>query len=89
MIYKIEFSDTVVKQLKKLDKLSRQQILEYIKETISPLDNPRMLGKPLRGNLSGLWRYRIGNYRIICRIYDEKLLVCVFKVEHRRDIYER
>ncbi|MBQ2177107.1 MAG: type II toxin-antitoxin system RelE/ParE family toxin [Alphaproteobacteria bacterium] len=88
-MYKIEFSDTVVKQLKKLEKLSRQQILKYIKETISPLDSPRMLGKPLRGNLSGLWRYRIGNYRIICRIYDEKLLVCVFKVEHRRDIYER
>lgn len=89
MIYKIEFSDTFIKQLKKLDRKSRQQILKYIKETILPLDNPRMLGKTLKGNLSGLWRYRAGNYRIICKIYDDKLLVCVLKVGHRRDIYER
>ena len=88
MIFKIEFSDTAVKQLKKLDKVPRQQILKYIKETILHLDNPRLQGKPLKGNLGGLWRYRLGNYRIVCKICDNKLLICVLKIGHRRDIYE-
>ena len=89
MIYKIKFSDIAVKQLEKLDKISRRRILRYIKETISHLDNPRMLGKLLKGNLGGLWRYRVGDYRIICKIQDDKFLVCVVQIGHRRSVYER
>lgn len=89
MIYKIEFFTTAIKQLRELDKMSRQRILTYLDRVVLRLDNPRDAGIALKGNLNGLWRYRVGDYRIICEIHDDKFLVCVVRIGHRRSIYER
>ena len=57
-------------------------------ENLSELENPRLKGESLTGNLSKYWKYRIGDYRLICRIEDEKLLVLIVKIGHRREVYK-
>ncbi len=88
MSYKIEFSDIAVKNLRKMDSASRKKVLEYIKDVISKVDNPRLIGKSLVGNLKGLWRYRTGNFRILCQITDQQMLILIVKIAHRKDIYK-
>ena len=88
MSYKIEISDVVRKALKKMDSTARKQILSYIAGVLAKIDNPRLLGKALSGNFGGFWRYRTGNFRIICKIEDDKLVVLVVKVAHRKDVYK-
>ena len=88
MIYRIELFATAIKQLRTLNKTSRQRILAYLERVVLRLDNPRDAGTALKGNLGGLWRYRVGDYRIICEIQDNKFLVCVIQIGHRRDIYK-
>ena len=70
---KVVLTETFKKQLKKLDAVVSKRVLDYI-EQIELLDNPRSRGKALTSNLSGLWRYRVGDYRILCRIRDDKLI---------------
>jgi mRNA interferase RelE/StbE len=77
-----------VKQLKKLDKSMQKRIIDFLKNKISGCNNPRYLGKPLKGKLSNLWRYRIGNYRIICKIQDKEVLVLVLNIKHRKTAYK-
>lgn len=84
---KIEYSATAVKELKKLDKHVQKQILTYMLE-VSILDNPRSRGKMLSENLAGLWRYRIGDYRVICEINDERILITILHVAHRKEVYK-
>ena len=55
---------------------------------IASLDNPRSRGKALTSNLSGLWRYRVGDYRILCRIHDDKLVITVIEIGHRSTVYQ-
>ena len=88
MSYKIEISDVVRKTLKKMDSTARKQILSYIVGVLAKIDNPRLLGKALSGNFGGFWRYRTGNFRIICKIEDDKLVVLVVKIAHRKDVYK-
>lgn len=83
------FADTARKQLAKLAKKNpqqAQQILSYLK-TLTALENPKDRGKGLVGNLSGLWRYRIGDYRVICHINNGELIITALELGHRRDIY--
>lgn len=87
MSYKIDFSETSLKQLRKLDNLSRKRILNYVNDVLAKVENPRILGKALTGDLKGLWRYRIGNLRIVCHIQDNNLLILILKVAHRKEIY--
>ncbi len=87
MAWNVEFASKVKKQLSKLDKSDVRKILDYLKERVALQDNPRVFGKELKGNLAGLWRYRVGNCRIICEIQDEKLVVLVVRVGHRKNIY--
>ena len=87
MSYKIEISDIVRKTLRKMDSTSRKRILSYIAGVLAKIDNPRLLGKALTGNFGEFWRYRTGNFRIICKIDDDKLIVLVVKVAHRKDVY--
>lgn len=87
MSYKINFSETSLKQLRELDTASRKRVLTYINEVLSKIENPRILGKALIGELKGLWRYRIGNFRIVCQIHDNKLLVLILKIAHRKEVY--
>ena len=70
---KVVLTETFKKQLKKLDAVISKRVLDYL-EQIELLDNPRSRGKALTSNLSGLWRYRVGDYRILCRIRDDKLI---------------
>ncbi|MFC1659617.1 type II toxin-antitoxin system RelE/ParE family toxin [Pseudomonadota bacterium] len=85
-MYKIVLSDKAEKSLNKLDKYVKTKILKYLKEKIEK--NPTDYGKPLTENLSGLWRYRVGDYRIITKIINEELTVLVVEVGHRREVYK-
>ena len=83
---KVVLTETFKKQLKKLDAAISKRVLDYL-EQIELLDNPRSRGKALTSNLSGLWRYRVGDYRILCRIRDDKLIITVIEIEHRSMVY--
>ncbi|MDR1560737.1 MAG: type II toxin-antitoxin system RelE/ParE family toxin [Holosporaceae bacterium] len=87
MSYKIEISDMALKDLRKLDSTNRVKILKYMSGVLSKIEDPRLLGKSLTGNLGDFWRYRTGNFRIICKIYDEKLEILVIKIAHRKNAY--
>ncbi len=73
---RIEYTETVRKQLKKLDKTMQKRILDYMDE-VGQLENPRSRGKALVENMRGLWRYRVGDYRVICEIQDSKIIISV------------
>ena len=88
MSWVCKFDRRALRELERLDPQSKQRILAYLEERISTDADPRRFGKGLKANLSGLWRYRVGNYRIICRIVDDELIVLVLAVGHRRTIYE-
>lgn len=88
MIYKIEFSDIAFKECGKLDKYTQKLINAWIKKHIEFSENPRIIGKPLAGTKSGLWRYRVGDYRLLCLIKDDTLVILIIKIGHRRDIHK-
>lgn len=83
----IEFSPLAEKQFLKLDKQIQRQIQKFVLQ-LKNLENPRSRGKALVGNLSHLWRYRVADYRLICDIQDEKILVTVLRIGHRKEIYK-
>ncbi len=83
----IVLEDKVPKQLKRLGPTASKKILLYLKE-IASLEEPRSRGKGLVGNMTGYWRYRVEDYRIICRIFDDELIIEVIKVGHRSTIYK-
>ena len=87
MAWSVEFQFTARNQLSKLDRPVQVRILDYFRHRVLASDNPRRLGKALKGNRGELWRYRIGDYRAICRIEDERLIVLVLEVGHRKHIY--
>ncbi len=74
-------------QLRKLGKPAARRILDYMDERIARLENPRGIGKALTGPLGDLWRYRVGDYRVICDIQDDTFRVLVVQVGNRRDVY--
>jgi mRNA interferase RelE/StbE len=84
----VEFDDRARRELRKLDAKIQQTILRYLRERIAGAEDPRRFGKPLRRNLAGLWRYRVEDYRLICRVEDDRVVVLVLQVGHRRDVYE-
>ena len=86
-MYSFETTDRFDKQLRKIDKSNARLILKYIKNNIITLEDPRLRGKALVGAKQGLWRYRIGDYRLICKIEDDKLLILALSLGHRREIY--
>ena len=87
MTYKIKLSQKAQKQLRKMDKTSSALILKYLFKNVEGTENPRNKGKALVGNRTGQWRYRVGDYRVICEIIDEELIVLAVTIGHRRDIY--
>ena len=84
---KVEFAETALKTLKKLDGSIQKQIIKYVHE-LETLENPRVRGKGLTSNLAGLWRYRVGDYRLICEIHDDKVTVTVVRIVHRSEVYD-
>lgn len=87
MAWTIDVSDRAVRAMRKMDKQTARRIRDELAE-ISQLDDPRSRGKALTGNLSGLWRYRVGDYRIVCDIEDGVLVILVVDVAHRSKIYK-
>lgn len=87
MAWTIEYAETAKKQLRKLDKVLARRIVDFMDERIARSDNPRELGKALKGSLGDLWRYRVGDYRVLCDIQDGVLTVLVLQIGNRREVY--
>ncbi len=87
MAWTIDYADTALMQLRKLDRQTARRIVDFMDERIAPLTDPRSSGKALAGPMGGLWRYRVGDSRIVCDVQDNVLRVLVVQVGNRRDIY--
>ena len=86
-MYRLQYSERAIKQLSKLDKGTQKLILAWVSKNLENCENPRTKGKGLTANKSGEWRYRIGDYRIICDIRDDMLIVLALSIGHRKNIY--
>ena len=89
MIYTINTTPEFDKEFKKLDKYTKKILATWIDKNLEGCENPRIQGKGLTSNRSGQWRYRIGDYRLICIIEDKELIILALTVGHRRDVYEK
>ena len=88
MAWKIEISETAQKQLKKIDKYWQRAILDYLENEIVLLVEPRQRGKALVGDKKGLWRYRIGDFRVICQMLDTELVILTLAIAHQKEVYK-
>lgn len=88
MAWTIEYTDAALAQLRKLDRAAAQQIYRYLNQRVAPAEDPRMLGKALSGPLGELWRYRMGDYRVIADLRQHRLTVLVLRIGNRRDVYK-
>lgn len=88
MVYKLEFSKRFDRQFSKLDKATQRYIFNWLIKHLDNVENPRYSGKSLTGNKQGLWRYRIGNYRVIVDISDTNCVIIAVEVGHRKFIYK-
>lgn len=86
MAWTINFEPRALTELKKLDRSAQRRVVRFLEERVAGDHNPRDLGKPLTGDKAGLWRYRVGRYRIVCWIEDEHLPVLVLRIAHRKDV---
>jgi mRNA interferase RelE/StbE len=86
--WRVEFDREAAREFRKLGEPARRTILRYLRERIATADDPRRFGKPLTGEYAGLWRYRIGDYRLIVTFEDDRLIVLVLRVAHRREVYD-
>lgn len=86
--YSVELSERFKKEFRKLDKYTQRMIRAWINKNLVDCTDPRQHGKGLTANRSGQWRYRIGDYRLICEIHDNELVILALTVGHRREIYE-
>ena len=89
MYYSVEYSQSAIKALKKLDRYTKTVIKNWIDKNLVDCDNPFQYGKPLTADKKGYWRYRIGDYRIICEIKQEKVIIIVVEIGHRSEIYKK
>lgn len=87
MAWRIELTASAEKSLSKLDRTAAKRITTFLRERVASADDPRSSGKALAGQLAGLWRYRVGDYRVICQIEDGTLVVLVVRIGHRSEIY--
>ena len=88
MSWAYRFDERALKELRRLGKQAQREIIAYLDERVAGNGDPRRFGKGLKADLAGLWRYRVGDYRILCQIKNEELLVLVVAVGHRREICE-
>ncbi|QQE91302.1 type II toxin-antitoxin system RelE family toxin [Azotobacter chroococcum] len=87
MAWTIDYTQTALNQLRKLDKPSARRILDFMEERVALREDPRSTGRALTGPLGGLWRYRVGDFRVICEIQDGALRVLVLELGNRREVY--
>ena len=87
MKYCIETTERFDKEFKKLDRYTQRMIKAWISKNLEGCSDPRQHGKGLTANRGGQWRYRIGDYRLICQIEDDRLVILALSVGHRREVY--
>ena len=88
MAWAIEYDTSARKDLAKLDQQVARRIVTFMRERVSKPDSPRNIGEALTGPEYGnYWRYRVGDYRIVCEIHDKKIVVLVLRIGHRREVY--
>ena len=88
MVWQIEFDPRALKELSKLDKPVQKRIVQVLRERIASLHDPRSIGEALRGEeLGRFWKYRIGDYRLVCEILDDKIIILVLRIGNRKDVY--
>lgn len=87
-MWRVEFTADAARDLRRLDTQVARDILAYVRTRLTTADDPRRFGKALRGEKQGLWRYRIGDYRLICLIEDRVLTILVLRAAHRKEVYE-
>lgn len=88
MAWRIELSETAAKQLAKLDRPVAQRISSFLRERVVVLDDPRSIGEALKGSeLGEFWKYRVGDWRLICKIRDQQILITVLSLGNRREVY--
>jgi mRNA interferase RelE/StbE len=87
LAWRVEYARSVQKNLSKLDRQVARRIVEFMEYRVASLTDPRSLGSSLMGPLSKFWRYRVGDYRILCELKDDLLIVLVVEVDHRKDVY--
>jgi mRNA interferase RelE/StbE len=85
----IEFDPAAFAELELLDPSIQRRILRYLRERVSTAEDPRTFARPLRGEKVGLWRYRVGAYRVVCAIEEKHARVRVLRIGHRREVYDR
>lgn len=88
MNWDYSLSEKAIRDLKKLDPQTRRRIVEFLDSRIKGVQNPRQTGKALRGPLGEFWRYRVGDFRVLCQIQDKLLIVLVVRVGNRKDVYD-
>jgi mRNA interferase RelE/StbE len=87
MTWQIEWSQSARKTFLNLDSMVRRRIASYLQHRVAVLDDPRALGRALKGERRGLWRYRVGDYRVLCLIEDAQLRILVLHLGHRKEVY--
>ena len=89
MVWTIEYEEVARRQLRKLDRQAARRIVDFLDHRLAGLEDPRALGQALHGRLKAYWRYRVGDYRIICELQDGQLVVLVVGLGNRREVYRR
>ena len=90
MAWQIEFDPSAAKELAVLDKRTARRIVQFLRERVAPLTDPRSLGEALRGDeLGSFWKYRLGDYRVVAEIIDRRVVIIVVRVGHRREVYRK
>jgi mRNA interferase RelE/StbE len=89
MAWRIEIDAAAQRELAKLDKSIARRVLKFLYQRVGQLDDPRKIGERLQGTLSEFWKYRVGDYRLICSLDNQQLVVLVLRVGHHREIYKR
>ena len=87
MAWTIKLTEAALRQLAQLDKSVERRIRKFLQERLAPLDDPRSIGQALHGQLEKFWRYRVGDYRLIANIEDDRLVILVIRIGHRRQVY--
>ena len=87
MTYRVEFSKSALKELKKMDRGTAAMILGWVRKNLEGCENPRAHGKGLTANKSGQWRYRIGDYRLLAEIQEDRIVILILHIGHRSEVY--
>lgn len=85
--YKVDYTERAIKEMRKMDKYTRQMIYAWIDKNLEGCENPKLHGKALTANRKGQWRYRVGDYRIIADIQDDRIVILILTIGHRSEVY--